>query len=47
MFKKTSFLLVSAENEKKFFTLGPGPPGFKTFLMLNSTEHGISTAHKN
>ena len=23
------------------------PPGYKTFFMLNSTEHEISTAHKN
>ena len=23
------------------------PPGNKTFFMLNSTEHEISTAHKN
>ena len=23
------------------------PRGYKTFFMLNSTEHGISTAHKN
>ena len=24
-----------------------GPRGYKTFLMLNSTEHGILNAHKN
>ena len=23
------------------------PRGYKTFSMLNSTEHDISTAHKN
>ena len=23
------------------------PLGYKTFFMLNSTEHGISTAYKN
>ena len=23
------------------------PQGYKTFFMLNSTEHEISTAHKN
>ena len=23
------------------------PRGYKTFFMLNSTEHEISTAHKN
>ena len=23
------------------------PQGYKTFFMLNSTEHQISTAHKN
>ena len=25
----------------------PWPQGYKTFIMLNSTEHKISTAHKN
>ena len=25
----------------------PGPRGHKTIYMLNSTEHEISTAHKN
>ena len=35
----------------KFFHLLPlsflyGPRGYKTFFMLNSTEHEISTAHK-
>ena len=47
MFMKTSFLLVSAEHEKKVLTLEPDLQAFKTCFMLNSTEHGISTAHKN
>ena len=34
----------------KFFwiiQLSSWPRGYKTFFMLNSTEHEISTAHKN
>ena len=27
--------------------LTTGPGGYKTFFMLNSTEHEISTAHKS
>ena len=39
---------VSASKERvkdKLSTIGPR--GYKTFFMLNSTEHEISTAHKN
>ena len=28
-------------------SLRSGPQGYKTFFMLNSTEHNISTAHLN
>ena len=30
----------------EFILSMPRPRGYKTFSMLNSTEHGISNAHK-
>ena len=32
---------------KTYTARQPGPEVYKTFTMLNSTEHKISTAHKN
>ena len=37
----------SRSNEPCKDTLSPRPRGYKTFFMLNSTEHEISTAYKN
>ena len=30
-----------------YISIKAWPKGYKTFFMLNSTEHEISTAHKN
>ena len=37
--KKQLFFIQAVRNIR--------PRGYKTFFMLNSTEHGISTVHKN
>ena len=37
--------VLSQENLS--LVLATWPHGYKTFYMLNSTEHGISTAHKS
>ena len=41
-------LLHEKDNEYNMFKrLQPGPEIMKLFVMLNSTGHEISTAHKN
>ena len=40
-------LNFEGENGSHIKTVLYRPQGFKTFFMLNSTEHKISTAHKN
>ena len=42
----TLYLLVSS-TDKQCKQFGIRPRGYKTFFMLNLTEHGISTAHKD
>ena len=40
-------LYFESENELQLYNLEARPRGYKTFFMLNSTEHKILTAHKN
>ena len=42
--------MFGPENASKllnYYEVRSRPRGYKTFFMLNSTEHEISTAHKN
>ena len=39
-------LMLSCAEHDHFYNLEARPRGYKTFFMLNSTEHEISTAHK-
>ena len=38
---------MGAEGGGGFTECRSWPPGYKTFFLLNLTEHKISTAHKN
>ena len=40
-------LYFESETVLKFYNLEARPRGYETFFMLNSTEHELSTAHKN
>ena len=42
-----TIFLLSTDDFANCLNVRPGPLGYKTFFMLNSTEHEISTAHKN
>ena len=46
-FQQLLHFMLNWVEHKVFYTLGTWPRGYKTFLMLNSAEHEISTAHKN
>ena len=38
---------VHSKMKKKMCRSWSWPRGYETFIMLNATEHEISTAHKN
>ena len=40
-------LTITFVTSTSFPRIKSGPEGYKTFYVLNSTEHEISTAHKN
>ena len=44
---RINFILSLDRIKIKFYNLETWRQGYKTFFMLNSTEHEISTAHKN
>ena len=44
---KAHFYGILIPTTNMYFNFITGPKVIKLFFMLNSTEHGISTAHKN